>query len=102
MKKKPGRVRRFDDPFDYQRHRCWIVTRNQCLYRGEGWDISIEEFFALWPKELWIQRGRSSGSLVMTRHNRCQPWTTKNLKIITRAQQLTEKNQQQRAPANVS
>jgi hypothetical protein len=96
MKKRPGRARTYPDPFDFERHRCWIVTRNQCLFRGEGWDISIQEFFDIWPRDLWIQRGRTSTALVMTRHNPALPWTPNNLKIVDRAQQLREKNQRQR------
>jgi hypothetical protein len=93
MKKKPGRTRRFQDPFDYERHKGWQRTRGQAIYRNEPWELTIEDFFELWPQHRWLNRGLGVGNLVMSRRDPSMPWNRENTQIIPRLQQLREKSQ---------
>ena len=78
----------YADPVDHARHIAFLKSRSQALYRQEGWHLTIEEYFSLWPNDLWANRGRQADSYCMVRVDPEKPWSMDNCVIITRYQQL--------------
>jgi len=88
----------YPDPFDHERHKAWHKARAQANFRGEGWELSIEEWFEIWPMEKWILRGRGSNDLCMVRISRDRPFSVDNVKLVTRYSQITRDKKQHRKP----
>lgn len=91
MPRKPGPFiegRKFKDPIEHAKHWGFLRQRAQANFRGEGWEMTLEEFFEMWPDELWAQRGRKSESYCMVRVDIEKPWSYDNCVIILRYQQL--------------
>jgi hypothetical protein len=88
----------YKDPFDHERHRKWHLARAQANHRGEGWEITIEQWFELWPMEKWILRGRGSNDLCMVRIDRDRPFSVDNVKIVTRYWQVARDKKPHRKP----
>lgn len=82
---------RFKDPFDHVRHEAYMKNVVQWRYRGEPFDLTIEEYFELWTPELWAKRGRVRGSVCLTRKDITQPWTRDNVEIVPRYQSCNNK-----------
>lgn len=80
--------RRYKDEFDHVRHIAYLRMKAQCKFRSEPFDLTIEEFFELWPQELWSQRGMRAEQLVMVRQDPEGSWTKSNCLVVTRYQQL--------------
>ena len=84
-----GPRRRFNDQFRHEAGTAFIRSKAQAIFRGEEWNLTLEEYFALWRDiDRWRQRGRTPDSLVMTRWDFELPWDKDNCCIITRQQQL--------------
>ena len=79
----------YKDPFDHVRHQAWHKARAQANFRNEGWEITIEQWFELWPMDKWVLRGRGSNDLCMVRIDRDRPFSVDNVKLITRYFQIT-------------
>lgn len=91
MTRRPGPYlegRKFQDLIDHERHIQYCRRKAQANFRNEGWDMTIEEYFELWTRELWPQRGRKRDDLVMIRRDVEKPWSRENCCIVTRYQQL--------------
>lgn len=75
----------YKDDFSHARHYGFLKTRSSARSRGEDWQLTIEEYFALWEDEdVWNQRGKSTDSYVLTRRDRDRPWTLENSEVIRR------------------
>lgn len=83
-----GGPRRFPDDFDNQRFLNWHKHRCQCRFRNESYDLTIEDWFALWPKNLWERRGRGRNSVCLVRKDIDLPWSLTNCEVIKRIEQL--------------
>lgn len=80
------------DPFLHARNLAFIRSRAQARYRGEQWDLSLEEFCHFWSTEaLWAQRGRNPQAMVLTRFDAEKPWDRRNCCIMNRLDQLQAK-----------
>jgi hypothetical protein len=79
---------KYKDPILHAKHVAYLRQKAQANFRQEGWEITIEEFFEMWPDDLWVQRGRSQSSYCMIRKNITQPWSKSNCVIMLRYQQL--------------
>jgi hypothetical protein len=79
----------YQDPIDHARHIAFLKSRSQCLYRGEGWLMTIEEYFDIWKREAWPLRGKLATDLCMIRVDRSKPWSHDNCVLVTRYQQIT-------------
>jgi hypothetical protein len=94
MKKYPygvGARKYFTDPFDHERHHAWNLSKVQARFRQETWNITLEEYFAIWhDPRAWSQRGRAGDDLVLTRQDNTGAWHPDNVHIITRREQLRE------------
>jgi hypothetical protein len=97
----PGKPRpkawKFQDEFDHQRHRAWHRARAQANFRGEEWQLSIEDWFLFWPTvKAWSERGRSRDDYVLTRIDPEKAWTFENCQRISRLEQLRNKQELKR------
>lgn len=89
-------LRKFKDEIEHQKHWGYLRWRAQCKYRGEEVEMTMEEYFAFWPNDLWVQRGRKPHELVMIRTDVEKPWSLDNCQIVTRYQQLCRGKKMQR------
>ena len=72
------------DPIDHAIYRTWATSRAQAHFRSEVWELTFEEYLAIWRPH-WSRRGRESDSLCLTRIDFSEPWCTDNVALITRA-----------------
>jgi hypothetical protein len=79
---------KYKDLLTHQRHRCFLLSRAQANFRGEGWLMDLDDYCMLWTPELWPQRGRQSDALCMVRIDTDKPWSRDNCKIVTRYWQI--------------
>jgi len=79
---------------DPVRHKLWLEcqrNRAQAKFRGQEWQISIEEFIELWLRDnRYKQRGTGSSDLCMTRKDKHKPWCVDNVKFQTRREHFQE------------
>lgn len=80
------------DPVIHKKYRVWIQSKNQAQFRGEPWALSFEDFQAIWG-DRWEHRGRTRGSLCMTRNDHLGIWDADNAIIITREEHAVRQAQ---------
>ena len=78
------------DEEDNRSYYAWLQCRNQARYRREPWDLTFEQWQAVWAG-LWHRRGRSGEQLCITRRDGEGSWTLDNVIIITRRQHAQRK-----------
>jgi len=77
------------DPRRHDQYTAWLKHKSQAAYRGEPHEISFEQWEAIWNEDwAWENRGRDNMSVNLTRLDREKGWTTDNVHIITRVQNL--------------
>lgn len=76
-------------PYQAETRRAWLVHRSQARFRHEEYDLTLDEYRALWG-ELFARRGRHPQDLTMTRCDEVQGWHVRNIQIITREQHCRE------------
>lgn len=77
------------DPRRHEQYTAFLRARAQARFRKEGWELSFEDFEALWNQDAsWLQRGTSSDSLLMTRRDFSLPWSKDNCYIELRRTHL--------------
>lgn len=91
-KKRKDRPRRFRDDFLNELFISWHKHRSQARFRGEGYRLSIEDYFKLWPQEQWQQRGRKATNLCLIRKDESKAWSLNNCQVTTRLFQLRRTN----------
>jgi hypothetical protein len=73
-----------DYVFLRDRHRAYSRSKCQADYRGEGWELTLEDWNQFWTEERWPLRGRSNESLMMTRWDPELPWSRANCCLVDR------------------
>jgi hypothetical protein len=85
--------KKYKDAFTNERRLAYVRFTSQCRYRDEECSLTFSEFCHFWnTQKLWIQRGRKTTDLVLTRYDNTLPWNTDNCCIITRQLQLDIRN----------
>jgi hypothetical protein len=84
------------DPRRHDQYRTWLQAQAQATYRGEGWDLTFDQYVELWDP-YWHQRGRDGDSYSMSRLDRTLPWSRDNCYMATRAE-LNRRQAQTRRP----
>lgn len=79
---------RFPIPWEHDRRLAWLRFRNQCIWRGERFELTWEDYCEIWPESRFQLRGRKSTDLIITRIDREHAWTRANTCLMTRYQQL--------------
>jgi len=77
----------------HQQYIAWQRMSCQARFRDEPWDLSFEEFQAVW-QPYWHLRGRSVISYCLTREDPELGWTKDNVICIQRIEHLRRKNQE--------
>ena len=80
------------DPELRVKYYAWLQQRNQALWRSEDWHIDFDSWLALWG-DAWPLRGRTKGSMCMTRKDWSLPWTLDNVHVITRSEHAKAQGQ---------
>ncbi len=84
------------DPVDHKLYYDCQRARAQANFRGEGWMITEEEYIRLWREnDRYKLKGRSTGSLCLTRIDIEKPWTMDNVEILQRVKHFRKRSQQQ-------
>jgi hypothetical protein len=92
--------RMYKDDIGHSKHWAFLRQRAQANYRGEGGEFTIEEYFAFWPDDQWLCRGRAQQDLCMIRKDVERPWSKDNCVIIVRYQQLVRNKKPRKQPTN--
>jgi hypothetical protein len=71
------------DPMLHKMYIAFGYHRVSARLRGDGWDMTWDEWRDLWLP-VWSQRGRTSSELCMARTDIEKPWHVNNVEIITR------------------
>ena len=80
------------DPVRHIKYRAYLQQKNQALWRSEDWHIDFESWLELWADK-WDLRGRTKGSMCMTRIDWSLPWTLDNVHVITRSEHAKAQGQ---------
>ena len=59
-------------------------ARAQAHFRGETWNLTIEDWRDFWTRERWPDRGRTAGSICLTRRRIELPWSRTNCCLVER------------------
>ena len=71
--------------FLQRRHLAYVRHASQCRFRGEEFELTIEDWIKFWPtEEMFARRGRKIEDLMMTRFDIEKSWSRENCCIITR------------------
>ena len=77
--------RRYPDPIDHKLFMDCMRARAQAWYMGQEWEITEDEYIAMWREgDLYQRKGRHNEDYCMVRKNYDLPWTLDNVQIITR------------------
>ena len=71
---------------DVQRHiqfNAWAKSRAQAHFRGEIWNLSFEQYEAVWG-DSWPMRSRHADGIMLMKKNWRKPWTIKNVELVDR------------------
>ena len=71
------------DPDLHRQYVAWSRARCQALWRGEGWELSFDQYRELWGDQ-WSRRGRTRDTLCLSRQDYDQPWRVDNCRLLTR------------------
>lgn len=85
-----------DDSYKHSMYQPWLCSKAQANFRGEGWDLTFEEYYTLW-KDHWPNRGRAADDMCMSRKDPELAWSSDNAVIITRIEHLTNQNKSRAA-----
>jgi hypothetical protein len=66
---------------------AWARQKSQAEFRNEHFELSYEDFKAIWGEE-WPNRGRRAHSKIMTRIDLEKGWTRENTVIWERLQHI--------------
>jgi len=71
------------DPQRHDQFISWQRHKAQARFRNEPWSLSFEDYELIWG-DLWTQRGRGRGDLMLVRRDWHRPWVLDNLVIADR------------------
>ena len=81
-------------------HKLYVMcsrSKAQAEYRGEGWYLTHREYIDLWLKDdQYLNKGRASENLCMTRIDSDLDWTRDNVHIISRLEHYKTCNEYKR------
>jgi hypothetical protein len=84
---------KYMDPIEHEQHIAWLRAKSQEVFLGREWNLSIEDYMAVWGRDLWLLRGRKSNDLALTRIDWTRPWARDNVRILPRRLQIKISNQ---------
>lgn len=79
------------DPIDHELYRAYGRSRAQAHFRREQWDLTWPDFQLLWRIDnRYLLKGRTLGSICMTRLDTDLPWSMTNVEFITRKEHFSK------------
>ena len=84
--------KKITDPLLHARHLGFHRSRCQAKFRGEDWQLTEQDWNAIWTPERWRRRGRHIDDLCLCLIDEFGAWTTDNVIMLTRHTQLKIKN----------
>jgi hypothetical protein len=75
------------DPTLKDMNLSFLRMRAQCKYRNEPFELTFDDYRDIWSGS-WHRRGRTNGSLNITRIHKDEPWTRSNTHLVTRINNL--------------
>lgn len=73
------------DPVDHRLYTDCLRARAQANFRGEGWEISEQDYIDLWRRDdRYLRKGRTTGSLCLVRIDLEKSWHLDNVEIVER------------------
>lgn len=79
---KRGRPTTVAHDWENDRRYAWMKHRAQARFRGEAYELDLEDWIELWPKDAWMQRGRRKHDLTLYRVDHSEPWNEWNVQIV--------------------
>lgn len=76
----------------HQQYCAWLQARAQASYRSESFELTFEQFQALWA-EHWHQKGRQSQDYCLTRIDPDGAWCEGNVEAMPRLDHLRRQRQ---------
>lgn len=73
------------DPRDHKIYKTWATSRAQAHFRNEQWDLTYEQYHALWDPH-WENRGKKGHNVCLSRRDPGLPWDTSNAYIASRSE----------------
>lgn len=67
----------------HQQHLAWMQMKAQATFRGEEFNLTLEEYQYLW-RDNWDMKGRGSEEYCLTRDDPEGPWDIKNTQCVQR------------------
>jgi hypothetical protein len=87
-RKRPEKWVTGSDPFRREKYYAYIKHRAQAKHRKEDYELTWDDWEALWSDELFLLRGRKRDDMCITRVNKTQPWSASNVVVVSRLEQL--------------
>jgi hypothetical protein len=87
--------KKIQDELLHARHLGFHRSRCQAKFRGEPWELTEEDWNAIWTPERWLRRGRGNTELCMSLLDEMGGWTVDNVCLVSRGLQLKIKNLKQ-------
>ena len=68
--------------WEIDRRYAWMKHKAQARYRGEDYNLSLEDWETLWTHDAWHNRGRKPNNLTLYRVDATLPWDINNVVVI--------------------
>lgn len=72
------------DLLDHEKYYAWLKHRAQARYRKEDYSLTWEQWWTLWPNELWNRRGRGADCVRLKMINKSLGWHISNVEVVPR------------------
>ena len=79
----------------HQQFRCWQQMRAQASFRGEEFELTLEQYQEIWGSK-WEFKGRGIDDYCLTRVDMDLGWTIDNTQCVKRLDHLQEHRRRQR------
>lgn len=77
----------------HQQYCAWLQMRAQANYRGETFDLTFEQYQAVWSQH-WDLKGRGVANYCLTRIDQEAGWHMANVICIPRIEHLQRRHRQ--------
>jgi len=84
----PSKWKHGPDPYTHDCYYAFLKHRSQARFRQEQYDLTFEDWQAIWTPETFAKRGRAIDSITLTRVDWDLPWDRDNVQLIKKSQQL--------------
>jgi len=81
---KGGNYRVGKDSYTRDRYYAWLKHKSFRQSRNQEYNLTWEDWDAVWTHELWSQRGRGLDNVQMYRIDPLVPWQNDNIEILSR------------------